>query len=153
LIVGHFLGESGMVSGPKHSLFHGCKDDVRESIVENGFDDKYSSAACAFGAGLYFSPQSCKAWSYAQKYLLLCEVALGDVKRQWVLEDENRELNYQKVFLDKEKAKRGTGMHSVIFHPNPKCRFNHEERIVYKNTQCKPVYLIETTTCSPGGGV
>eukprot|EP00746_Dinoflagellata_sp_MGD_P078467 gnl/MRDRNA2_/MRDRNA2_31375_c0_seq2.p1 gnl/MRDRNA2_/MRDRNA2_31375_c0~~gnl/MRDRNA2_/MRDRNA2_31375_c0_seq2.p1 ORF type:complete len:635 (-),score=108.33 gnl/MRDRNA2_/MRDRNA2_31375_c0_seq2:170-2074(-) len=139
---GQFLGETGMVTGPKTTLFHGCPDSVVHSIANGGFDDSYSSGG-AFGAGSYFSPQSCKAWSYAENHLLVCEVALGSEANRLTLTQQDRSLTYEKV---KAAGKRSVQCHSGA-------PFNHEERVVYRNTQCKPVYLIKTTETSPGGGV
>eukprot|EP00931_Biecheleriopsis_adriatica_P009763 TRINITY_DN110838_c0_g1_i1.p2 TRINITY_DN110838_c0_g1~~TRINITY_DN110838_c0_g1_i1.p2 ORF type:complete len:133 (-),score=21.36 TRINITY_DN110838_c0_g1_i1:34-432(-) len=131
-----------MVTGPKETHFHGCKDAVVTAIVEDGFDDAFSANG-AFGNGIYFSPQSCKAWSYAENHLLVCEVALGKEADRLTLTAPDRTLNYASVF--KQQRKRSVQCHAGA-------PFNHEERIVYWPTQCKPVYLVETTATSPGGG-
>lgn len=141
-VTGQFLGETGMKTGPKTTLFHGCPDDVVQPIAQGGFDDHFSSGG-AFGKGCYFSPQACKAFSYAQNYLLVCEVALGAEANRLTLTTRCRSMDYDTL--------RGTGKRSVQCHAG--APFNHEERIVYHPTQCKPVYIIETTTTSPGGGV
>lgn len=142
-LTGQYLGETGMKTGPKTTLFHGCPDNIVSLIAKTGFDDKFSSGG-AFGCGLYFSPQSCKAFSYAQNYILICEVALGKEANRLTLKAPNRDLNYDEVFV--KLGKRSTQCHAGA-------PFNHEECIVYHPTQCKPVYIVETTVTSPGGGV
>mmetsp|Transcript_41345 Transcript_41345/g.130147 ORF Transcript_41345/g.130147 Transcript_41345/m.130147 type:complete len:289 (-) Transcript_41345:152-1018(-) len=138
---GLYLGATGMRTGPKEVLFHGCKDGVARQICETGFDDQYSSAG-SFGKGLYFSPQSCKAWSYAENHLIISEVALGLPEKRLTMTELDPSLTYESV-LDK-------GMRSVqCLAGSP---FNHDERIIYHCTQGKPAYLVETTETSPGGG-
>jgi hypothetical protein len=136
-IVGHYLGETGMVTGTKETLFHGTKDGVAQAIVTGGFDDLFAQAGGAFGAGIYFSPQACKSMNYTGKYLVVCEVALGLEKNRLTCKQADRTLDYDKVF--KQMGKRSCQCH--VGAP-----FNHEERIVYHPTQCKPVYLIELVT-------
>jgi len=139
---GLYLGETGMKTGPKDVLFHGCKDAVVSDICKTGFDMNYSSTG-SFGKGLYFSPQSCKAWSYAENHLLLCEVALGAPENRLTVTLPDTTLTYESVMAQ--------GKRSVQCHAG--APFNHEERIIYKATQGKPTYLIETTETSPGGGI
>eukprot|EP00930_Biecheleria_cincta_P037125 TRINITY_DN2546_c0_g1_i1.p1 TRINITY_DN2546_c0_g1~~TRINITY_DN2546_c0_g1_i1.p1 ORF type:complete len:448 (+),score=57.78 TRINITY_DN2546_c0_g1_i1:136-1479(+) len=140
---GQYLGETGMKNGPKETFFHGCPDHVVQPICNDGFDDHFSSGG-AFGPGCYFSPQACKAFSYAENNLLVCEVALGIEENRLTLTVPDRTLDYDKVFVQQRKR-------SVQCHAG--APYNHEERIVYHPTQCKPVYIVETTTTSPGGGV
>ena len=140
---GQYLGETGMKTGPKETLFHGCPDDVVQPICENGFDNHFSSGG-AFGKGLYFSPQACKAFGYAENHLLVCEVALGTEENRLTLTSPDYSLDHDKVCV--QQHKRSAQCHAGA-------PFNHEERIVYHPTQCKPVYIVETTTKSPGGGV
>lgn len=143
------LGQTGMLTGPKETLFHGCSDETVEKIFERGFDDAFSGAG-AFGKGLYFSPQACKAWSYSEdkwkkikgKYLLVCEVALGLEEKRLTVTSASREIN--KKYVD-EHDKRSVQAH----RGEP---YQHEERVVYYPTQCKLAYIVETNE-SPGGGV
>eukprot|EP00931_Biecheleriopsis_adriatica_P055683 TRINITY_DN32976_c0_g1_i1.p1 TRINITY_DN32976_c0_g1~~TRINITY_DN32976_c0_g1_i1.p1 ORF type:complete len:605 (-),score=92.48 TRINITY_DN32976_c0_g1_i1:324-1982(-) len=149
---GQFLGQTGMVTGEKEVLFHGCKDDAIPLILENGFDLDYCSVG-AFGQGNYFSPQACKAFSYsydkdggiAGRYLLVCEVALGSVQNRKVLCARDRSLDREKVFNQE-------GFRSAVHHVEGGC-FRHEERIIYWNTQCKPVYLVKMKGESPATGI
>lgn len=132
-IRGHFLGETGMVTGEKEVLFHGTKDEAAKSIVAGGFDDHYSSAG-AFGDGIYFSPHACKSMNYTGNFLIVAEVALGLEENRLTCTSTRRELTYDIVF-------RQLGKRSCQCHVG--APFNHEERVVYHPTQCKPVYLIE----------
>ena len=136
-IIGHYLGETGMVTGTKETLFHGTSDSAAMAIVTGGFDDQFSSTRGAFGAGVYFSPEACKSMNYAGKYLLVAEAALGLEQNRLTCTQSDPSLNYDKVF--KQMGKRSCQCHVGV-------PFNHEERIVYHPTQCKPVYLIELVT-------
>ena len=42
-LTGQFLGETGMKTGPKTTLFHGCPDAVVQLIAKNGFDWELAS--------------------------------------------------------------------------------------------------------------
>merc|ERR1712025_1535891 len=95
-LAGHYLGDIGMYFGPKEVVFHGCKDNVVNSITELGFDDKFAKGGKAFGPGLYFSTQSCKAFSYAENHLLLCEVALGKEDDRLTALTSDNSLSYRK---------------------------------------------------------
>lgn len=157
---GQYMGHVGLLSGTKTFLAHGCKDKVAMEcpkggswsdldsltptgpIVTHGFDASFSSDKSAFGAGLYFSPQSCKAYSYAENHMLLCEVALGNADKRYYPKGHDYDA--------KEKCKAG-GYRSVHMTPIPGV-FNHEERVVYHSAQCKPVYLVQTTMRSPCTG-
>ena len=136
-ITGHYLGETGMVTGTKESLFHGTSDSAAMAIVTDGFDDQFSSKGGAFGAGLYFSPEACKSMNYTGKYLIVAEVALGLEQNRHTCTQPDHSLDYNKVF--KQMGKRSCQCHAGT-------PFIHEERIVYHPTQCKPVYLIELVT-------
>jgi hypothetical protein len=133
-IIGHYLGETGMVTGTKETLFHGTSDSAAMAIVTGGFDDQFSSKGGAFGAGLYFSPEACKSMNYTERYLIVAEVALGLEENRHTCTEPDPNLDYDKVF--KQMGKRSCQCHAGT-------PFNHEERIVYHPTQCKPVYLIE----------
>lgn len=147
---GHFLGQTGMWVGPKVTLFHGCKDKAvgkeggTDGIANCGFNVKYCSGGAVYGKGHYFSPQACKAFSYAENHLLVCEVALGDhVKRHTITGKIDKSLNYLEL---RHGAK---DMRSAQAFPG-KSTYGHMEHIVYGNTQCKPVYVVEmkyTSSC------
>lgn len=130
-ITGHYLGETGMVTGNKEVLFHGTSDEASEAIVTGGFDDQFSCGG-NFGSGLYFAPDPSKSLQYNENHLLLCEVALGlEQNRIKYHEQTDGSLDYEEVFSKKRKR-------SV-----QATWCGHEERIVYHPTQCKPVYLVE----------
>ena len=73
-ITGHYLGETGMVTGTKEVLFHGTSDNAAKKIIAGGFDDQFAKAG-AFGNGIYFSPQSCKSMNYTGNFMIVAEVA------------------------------------------------------------------------------
>lgn len=137
-----YLGATGMETGVPTLLFHGCKDAVVQSIAQDGFDDKYCNSFSSFGKGFYFSSQACKAWSYAENHLLVCTVALGNQNRWLDVAATDTSLNYDTLIAQ--------GKRSV--HHRAGAVYNHEEFIVYRPTQCRPTYIIETTQTSPGGG-
>jgi hypothetical protein len=154
---GQFLGETGMVTGEKEVLFHGCKDSTIPLILENGFDLSYSSPG-AFGKGNYFTPQACKAFSYSYdksaswfsgytrgRHILVCEVALGAVDKRMILTTPDRSLDREQVCFQQ-------GFRSTVHHVDGGY-FQHEERVIYWNTQCKPVYLVKMKGESPASGV
>jgi len=115
---------------------------VVRQICEAGLDDQCSAVGC-FGKGLYFSLQSCKAWTYAENHLLVCEVALGRPEKRLTVAEMDTSLTYESVLAQ--------GKRSVQCHAG--APFNHEERIIYHPTQGRPAYLVETTETSPGGGI
>merc|ERR1712190_658159 len=101
---------TGMVTGPKETLFHGCPDKVIENLIATGFDLSYVKSS-AFGQGHYFSPQACKSWSYAENFLMLCEVALGED------DDEHRmTLTAPDRSLDKDHVCHKAGKRSAQCH-------------------------------------
>merc|ERR1719215_1821561 len=128
-----------MVSGPKTTLFHGCSDGVVNAIWKGGFDDNYACSFGAFGPGLYFSPQACKSFQYATNYMFICEVALGSEENRLTMTTSDSSLSYQRVF--QQQGKRSVQCHTGA-------PFNHEERIVYRSTQCKVVYIVDLTGLS-----
>ena len=119
-----------------------CFNTSGDTIVTGGFDDQFASAGGAFGAGIYFSPEACKSMNYTGKYLVVVEAALGLEQNRLTCKQPERNLDYDTVF--KQMGKRSCQCH--VGAP-----FNHEERIVYHPTQCKPVYLIELVT--PGRNI
>jgi len=141
-ITGHYLGATGLKDGPKELLFHGCKDAAAWSVAQQGLDIGRASGKGAWGKGLYFSPQSCKACSYSERFLLVFEVALGSKAQRLTMTTCDKKLNWEGL--------RRKGKISVQSHAGE--LFHHEERVIYRSNQCKPVYLIEFRTASPGGG-
>lgn len=70
-------------------LFHGTALENMEKIIDGGF--KLPSHAGMFGKGVYFAHTPLKSWRYSaakgtwrgsrSRYLLVCDVALGNVKK------------------------------------------------------------------------
>mmetsp|Transcript_57648 Transcript_57648/g.160658 ORF Transcript_57648/g.160658 Transcript_57648/m.160658 type:complete len:376 (-) Transcript_57648:97-1224(-) len=132
---GQFLGEVGMKTGTKATLFFGCRDSWVVPIARSGFDAIFPfEAACGdFGKGAHFSPQSCKAFTRCESYMFICEVALGN-------EDERMDLSNPYPTLDPEIVEEA-GKLSVQCLRQSGSKF--DEHVVYKPGQCKPVYLIK----------
>merc|ERR1719161_1278884 len=47
-------------------LWHGCPSSTGNLIAQGGFDERVASMKGLYGAGIYMTPQSCKAWRYAR---------------------------------------------------------------------------------------
>jgi len=47
-------------------MFHGCPNDVADSIIQTGFDERLSASSNFYGSGCYFTPQACKALQYSR---------------------------------------------------------------------------------------
>jgi len=110
-----------------------------EPLASGGFEQVFGSMKGEFGKGIHLSPQSCKAFQHCENFMFICEAALG--------RDEDREtLKAPYPELDHEELCKVQGKLSAVVHAGG--RFDHEERIVYSPTQCKPVYLLELE--SPG---
>lgn len=147
-----YLGEDALERKDqmKELWFHGKKDAICNSVVDGGFDlakiDKFGGAfgRPAFGFGHYFTTQACKAWSYAENQLFLCEVAPGTPAERYTITDYCKGNDFASI--------RAGGHYSATCSPSTFATFLHEERVSYKNTMCKPVYLVETQNKSPGGG-
>lgn len=148
----NYLGEDALerTDQKKELWFHGKKDAICDSVVSGGFDlgkvDRYGGAfgRPAFGFGHYFTTQACKAWSYAENRLFLCEVAPGTESERFKITDYCKDKDFATI--------RAGVFFSAQCHPSTFATFLHEERVTYKNTMCKPVYLVETEKTSPGGG-
>lgn len=143
VIEGQFIDEDSRQAAETEVLFHGCKDATLDLITENGGMDVNFCSQGAFGKGLYFSTQACKAFAYAQNHLLLCQVALGREEHRHTVTKPDRNLSFEEVC---ERM----GKMSVQSHAG--APFNHEERIIYKSTQARVAYKVEMTQCSPCHG-
>ncbi|KAK0062243.1 tankyrase-like isoform X2 [Biomphalaria pfeifferi] len=55
----------------EHYLFHGTNTSAVHSIVEHGFDLKYSNEWCLFGKGIYFAEKAMKSDLYTDKHFRL----------------------------------------------------------------------------------
>merc|ERR1719498_1399056 len=96
----------------------------------------------SWGKAIYSTPQACKAFSYSydkdtketdtketSQFLLVCEVALGVEEKRMKATTKDRNLNW-------ENLQALGDYRSVVHHAG--VVYNHEERMVYRNTQIKP---------------
>lgn len=139
---GHFLGEAGMATGPKETLFFGCPDSLVDCIADAGFDSVWEAicnnkAFNDFGKGAHFSKQSCRAFTLCESYMFICEVAVGCEEERLTLTVPNEALDFKQVCQEQGKLCVQCDMGS---------RFKHDTRVVYQPSQCKPVYLIKLET-------
>lgn len=135
---GHFLGEHGMEDGPKESLFLGCRDALAEAIAESGFDPVFEQVSGGdFGKGVHLSKQSCRAFTTAENYLLICEVAIGTEEERVSMTGPNTALDYKEVCEVRGKL-------SVKTELGP--RYDHDTFAIYRPSQCKPIYLLKLET-------
>merc|ERR1712066_454983 len=101
---GQFLGASGLHRGPKATLFHGTKDEhlglsESEGILSHGFIQSLTTANSAkappvFGKGVYFTEQACKAFQYAEHYLLVCEAVIGTTETRLRVMADDPSIEY-----------------------------------------------------------
>jgi len=95
---GHFLGEHGMVDGPKEVLFLGCRDSLAENIADCGFDPVFDQVSGGdFGKGVHLTRQSCRAFASAENFLLICEAAVGTEEDRLKMAAPNPSLDYKEV--------------------------------------------------------
>ncbi|VDO29965.1 unnamed protein product [Onchocerca flexuosa] len=124
-------------------LYHGSP--FIHSIVQKGFDERYSYMGGMFGAGIYFAEHSSKSNQYVfgvagngcclhhdrscyicVRHLLLCRVTLG---RCFVQNSCNK------------MAHSPPGHHSVMGQPRAG-GLNYPEYVIYRGEQAYPEYVI-----------
>jgi hypothetical protein len=63
-------------------VFHGTSPDIVDQIAQCGFDERLANLSGLYGAGIYFSEKSCKAFRYSGtgslRCVLLTRVLLGE---------------------------------------------------------------------------
>lgn len=125
LIGGHEFGPIGKDNVVR--VWHGSSKANIANIILNGF--RLPSHASAFGAGIYFSKQSCKSLNYGDE-LLLCVVAAG---RSMQVTSPDSSLNYETISAN--------GYHSVEHQAG--AHYNHHELVVYREDQVIPRCVVE----------
>mmetsp|Transcript_79809 Transcript_79809/g.258155 ORF Transcript_79809/g.258155 Transcript_79809/m.258155 type:complete len:549 (+) Transcript_79809:106-1752(+) len=155
--------ELKILSGPEHIfehvserwLFHGTSYENAGKIAMGGFDNRLSRRDM-YGAGTYFTSQSCKAHQYTcdnhrgggckcpvMRTMILARVALGDpyYTRRTLQETARRPP-------DREN---GNGHYdSVIANPgwmqnHKRQHQDHQELVIFDKGQAYPAYVIEYT--------
>lgn len=132
--IGHSLGLGETL------LYHGCRSEVLDIILENGFEVPHTPrSGCFFGKGIYFTDDSKKADAYVSKTeeegsMLVAKVLLG------------------RTYVEKEKP-RVSGIDtnewdSLVSYKAPKGLLRHNEYVVYDAAQCVPLYVVRYTKVS-----
>ncbi len=166
-------------TGNKKLLWHGTKAENIVGILQTGFRiaPKFAERTGAmFGEGIYFADQFDKSYQYSnsgahrsskktkptRRYMLLCEVALGNQKKLYQSEQVTKlpNKNFQSVM---GVGKQGPNPNQDVYLPNgmvvplgkkcstpqPKLPKNvywslqHNEYVVYNTTQVRIRYLLE----------
>mmetsp|Transcript_79808 Transcript_79808/g.258153 ORF Transcript_79808/g.258153 Transcript_79808/m.258153 type:complete len:511 (+) Transcript_79808:106-1638(+) len=152
--------ELKILSGPDHVfehvserwLFHGTSYENAGKIVIGGFDNRLSRREM-YGAGTYFTSQSCKAHQYTcdkhrgrackcqvMRTMILARVALGDPYFTKTL---------QKTARRPPDRENGNGHYdSVIANPgwmqnHKRQHQDHQELVIFDKGQAYPAYVIE----------
>ena len=118
-------------------LLHGTTRKNLENICEVGLTTSCSwYGAQVYGKGLYFTPQSCKAFQYAGEdgYILICRVVLGRVQ---ILEATSPERvfpdeGFESAMAAKSHTEKLPGVSQV-----------HDEYIVYNEAAVYPEFVLE----------
>ena len=121
--------------GPCLLLYHGCRLQHVEGILEKGFEPFFlgEKAGRCFGSGSYFTDVAAKADGYVDvgpdgcRCLILAEVALGKVFRAFKWMPRGEVEGYDSV-LGEDEAHGGL--------------LEHREYVVYKPEQILPRYLL-----------
>jgi hypothetical protein len=139
-------------------LFHGTSYSKADGIIMDGFDHRLCRRGM-YGAGTYFTSQSCKAHQYTcdkhpnsscscpvERTMIVARVALGDV-------------HYTKRTLGENQRKPPTrpgGSHfdSVIANPGQmqghrRNLQDHQEFVIFDKGQAYPAYVIQYTVAQP----
>ena len=127
-------------------LLHGTDKGNLASICQQGLKSSLSLAKghLWYGKGLYFTPQSCKAWQYGavRGCVLLCRVVLGRVQ---VLEDKCPQRLFPSSEFDSAMAMKGVtrhdGRHDALQV--------HDEYIIYHDAACYPEFVLEVSVNGP----
>jgi len=138
-------------------FWHGTKHQYVQSILTNSLILPNSNIRhLMFGPGIYFANASCKSTAYSDKYMLLCEVDLGNTL---VMYNSNNSLIVSKPYdsvtaYGKQSFKNyiNTKINdSNAYVPNGKlitatyktCTLNFDEFIIYDINRVKIKYILE----------
>ncbi|CAF3381973.1 unnamed protein product [Rotaria socialis] len=114
-------------------LYHGTKSDQVNSILENGFDDRYFKNDGLFGRGAYFADDPSKSHEFTDKeevlkVVLLTKVLMGKMfEVDGNLEPSTIPMNSAQIGYDSTKGKAKT---------------TQPEYVVYRSAQALPYYKI-----------
>ncbi len=119
-------------------LFHGTKPNLRQRIMDDGFEERVASLGGLYGAGAYFAEKSNKSDQYTipddkgLHYMFIARVLLGaHVKDAKVHENQTR-------ILEEVPAGQGIRYSSLLGLAG-----YHREFVVYDGSQAYPEYYIQ----------
>ena len=136
-------------------LFHGLPPDVVRIARSSGLDPRLARESGLYGAGVYFTPQRCKAWQYAtlnecgERFILLCRVTLGHPhETDRVMKGEKAPpviIGTDNVRADSVVAYEGpkATRHPLTGWPGPTRNQVHTEYVVFERTQIYPEYVLK----------
>uniref|UniRef100_A0A182YU59 Poly [ADP-ribose] polymerase n=1 Tax=Biomphalaria glabrata TaxID=6526 RepID=A0A182YU59_BIOGL len=141
----------------EHYLFHGTNTSAVHSIVEHGFDLKYSNEWCLFGKGIYFAEKAMKSDQYTDKHfrrpngtkltMIMTRILLGNA---FVCDESHKKVSN----LDpKKRFKKPPCMscHDDLCYCGNRDYYDSvmgdgkwlfREFVVYDASQCYPEFLI-----------
>lgn len=149
---------SNFSSSNIYLFWHGTKHHYLQSILTNSLILPNSNIRhLMFGPGIYFANASCKSLSYSDKYMLLCEVDLGNTL---VMYNSHNSLIINKPydsvtaygkqsFSEYEKLNIDTltdvniPKNKLIYVNYQTAQLNFDEFIVYDTSRIKIKYILE----------
>ena len=121
-------------------LLHGTREECGKLVAKEGFDPSQSNKLSLYGAGIYFSENSCKALQYApqtragERVLIICRVLMGNsYNTNNSLQGHREPPEVEGKRFDSVFAQEGKGN---------KKRQKHNEYITYSADQVYPEYLV-----------
>ncbi len=119
-------------------LFHGTKPNLKQRIMDDGFEERVASLNGLYGAGAYFAEKSNKSDQYTTPddkgfhYMFIARVLLGaHVKDARAHENQTR-------ILEEIPAGKGIRYSSLLGLVGV-----HREFVVYDGSQAYPEYYIQ----------
>eukprot|EP00916_Digyalum_oweni_P003994 GHVL01007110.1.p1 GENE.GHVL01007110.1~~GHVL01007110.1.p1 ORF type:complete len:233 (+),score=41.14 GHVL01007110.1:700-1398(+) len=107
-------------------LFHGTKDEIVPSIINEGFDERVGSSGL-YGAGIYLASQACKSFSYGQN-IFLARASLGEISY----------TNPGRTSRRAPARSNGQGTCDSVV-----AIVGHNEHILFDKAQAYPAYLLK----------
>ncbi len=124
-------------------LFHGTKPDLKQRIIDDGFEERVASLSGLYGAGAYFAEKSNKSDQYTASddkglhYMFIARVLLG----AHVKDAEKHEM--QTRILGEIPGGQGIRYSSLLGLAG-----HHREFVVYDGSQAYPEYYIQYSRSS-----
>ena len=124
-------------------LFHGTSEATAMTIASHGFDERVAHLGGLYGAGSYFSDNSCKSHQYSRKgvptargehVLLVCRVTMG-----WPLFTTTSHRNERRPPQNPSIQSGMRPFDSIFANFGSK---HHNEFVVYDRSQAYPEYVV-----------